>query len=49
LVNNSVAGRNLQLRDGSLRDVAPTLLRVAGIETPTEMTGQDLRTWVDES
>ena len=48
LVNNSVAGRNLKLRDGSLRDVAPTLLRVAGVETPAEMTGKDLRTWVDK-
>ena len=49
LVNNAVAGLNLKLRDGSLRDVAPTLLRVAGVETPPEMTGKDLRTWVDES
>ena len=49
LVNNAVAGLNLKLRDGSLRDVAPTLLRVAGVETPPEMTGRDLRTWVDES
>ena len=49
LVNNAVAGRNLKLRDGSLRDVAPTLLRVAGVDTPPEMTGEDLRTWADES
>ena len=48
LVNNSVAGRNLKLRDGSLRDVAPTLLHVAGIKTPPEMTGKDLRPWEDE-
>jgi len=28
---------------GSLRDVAPTALRLIGIEPPAEMTGQDLR------
>ena len=33
------------LRDGSLRDVAPTLLSIAGIDVPREMTGCDLRTW----
>lgn len=29
--------------DGSLRDVAPTLLGILGIEKPAEMTGSDLR------
>ncbi len=28
---------------GSLRDVAPTVLRLLGLETPAEMTGRDLR------
>jgi 2,3-bisphosphoglycerate-independent phosphoglycerate mutase len=28
---------------GSLRDVAPTVLRLLGIEPPAEMTGRDLR------
>ncbi|MEP6574146.1 MAG: 2,3-bisphosphoglycerate-independent phosphoglycerate mutase [Gemmatimonadota bacterium] len=28
---------------GSLRDVGPTVLRLLGIEPPTEMTGRDLR------
>jgi 2,3-bisphosphoglycerate-independent phosphoglycerate mutase len=28
---------------GSLRDVAPTVLGLLGIEAPTEMTGRDLR------
>ncbi|MGH7644409.1 MAG: 2,3-bisphosphoglycerate-independent phosphoglycerate mutase, partial [Gemmatimonadales bacterium] len=28
---------------GSLRDVAPTILRMLGIEQPAEMTGKDLR------
>ncbi len=33
------------LRNGSLRDVAPTLLGILGITPPAEMTGSDLRTW----
>jgi 2,3-bisphosphoglycerate-independent phosphoglycerate mutase len=28
---------------GSLRDVAPTVLHLLGIEPPAEMTGRDLR------
>jgi 2,3-bisphosphoglycerate-independent phosphoglycerate mutase len=28
---------------GSLRDVAPTVLRLLGMEPPAEMTGRDLR------
>ena len=28
---------------GSLRDVAPTVLRLLGLEPPVEMTGRDLR------
>ena len=28
---------------GSLRDVAPTVLRLLGIEPPSDMTGRDLR------
>jgi 2,3-bisphosphoglycerate-independent phosphoglycerate mutase len=28
---------------GTLADVAPTLLGMLGIETPSEMTGHDLR------
>jgi 2,3-bisphosphoglycerate-independent phosphoglycerate mutase len=28
---------------GSLRDVAPTVLRLLGLESPSEMTGRDLR------
>lgn len=35
---------NFQLRSGgSLRDVAPTILGLLGIEKPDEMTGRDLR------
>ena len=29
--------------DGSLRDIAPTILGVLGAEKPSEMTGRDLR------
>jgi 2,3-bisphosphoglycerate-independent phosphoglycerate mutase len=32
-----------QLRNGSLQDIAPTLLGILGIPTPPEMTGRDLR------
>ena len=35
------------LRNGSLRDVAPTLLGILGIKPPEEMTGRDLRTWTE--
>jgi 2,3-bisphosphoglycerate-independent phosphoglycerate mutase len=28
---------------GSLRDIAPTVLRLLGVEPPTDMTGRDLR------
>jgi 2,3-bisphosphoglycerate-independent phosphoglycerate mutase len=30
-------------RDGSLRDIAPTILAIAGIPQPKEMSGRDLR------
>jgi 2,3-bisphosphoglycerate-independent phosphoglycerate mutase len=33
----------VQLRDGSLQDIAPTLLGVLGVPQPPEMTGRDLR------
>ena len=36
----------MRLRDGALRDVAPTMLGVLGIEPPPEMTGRDLRAWI---
>ena len=36
--------QGLRLRDGgSLRDVAPTMLGILGIERPKEMTGEDLQ------
>jgi 2,3-bisphosphoglycerate-independent phosphoglycerate mutase len=36
----------MSLSDGSLRDVAPTMLAVLGIPQPKEMTGRDLRRWL---
>jgi len=36
----------MPLSDGSLRDVAPTMLGMMGIAQPPEMTGCDLRRWV---
>ena len=40
----AVAAEAARLRSGgSLRDVAPTVLQLLGIEPPTEMTGRDLR------
>ena len=30
--------------NGSLRDIAPTMLGVLGVQEPSEMTGRDLRT-----
>ena len=47
LVDRELAGRGYALRDGSLRDVAPTLLAVSGLPVPQEMTGRDLRPWID--
>ena len=47
LVAPDLAGKGLSLRDGTLRDVAPTLLALASLDAPAEMTGQDLRPWVE--
>lgn len=45
LVQPDLRGRGRALRDGSLRDVAPTILGILGVPPPGEMTGTDLRTW----
>ena len=34
--------QSMRLRDGSLKDVAPTILELMGLEKPTEMTGESL-------
>ncbi|MEM1326482.1 MAG: 2,3-bisphosphoglycerate-independent phosphoglycerate mutase [Bacteroidota bacterium] len=33
---------NIQLKDGKLGDIAPTILHLLGLDTPTEMTGEVL-------
>ena len=48
VVNRELRGTGHTLRDGSLRDVAPTMLRMLGVPPPAEMTGRDLRSWVEE-
>lgn len=40
LVDDRYQGR--QLREGSLRDIAPTMLSLMGLDIPPEMTGQSL-------
>ena len=45
VVQRELRGRGYRLRDGSLRDVAPTILGMLDIDPPAEMTGTDLRTW----
>jgi len=47
VVNRDLRGHNYSLRDGSLRDVAPTMLGILGLTPPAEMTGRDLRAWID--
>ena len=37
----------MPLRRGALRDVAPTMLGILGIAPPPEMTGRDLRGWIE--
>ncbi|MCC5944688.1 MAG: 2,3-bisphosphoglycerate-independent phosphoglycerate mutase [Bernardetiaceae bacterium] len=39
---NLEAQEKKQIRDGSLPDIAPTILALMGIEAPVEMTGQNL-------
>jgi 2,3-bisphosphoglycerate-independent phosphoglycerate mutase len=39
-------GRPARLRDGgALRDIAPTLLDLLGLDVPAEMTGHSLVEW----
>jgi len=35
-------GKRYSLRDGGLRDVAPTLLTLLGLPVPARMTGRSL-------
>jgi 2,3-bisphosphoglycerate-independent phosphoglycerate mutase len=43
LYTPGTAGGVTRLRDGALRDVAPTILGLIGVPQPLEMTGRDLR------
>ena len=45
IINSDFKDRGLKLKDGSLRDVAPTILGLLKIKSPNAMTGTDLRTW----
>ena len=42
LVPLCIVGANVQLRDGRLADIAPTMLDLMGLEKPAEMDGQTL-------
>ena len=44
LVNGAVLGRPVALKDGKLADLAPTILEIAGLPVPAEMTGVALLT-----
>ena len=46
IVRSDLRGRGYTLSDGSLRDVAPTILGILGLRQPDEMTGTDLRAWL---
>jgi 2,3-bisphosphoglycerate-independent phosphoglycerate mutase len=35
-------GNGTKLRDGTLADIAPTILEIMGLEKPVEMTGNSL-------
>ena len=37
-----IVGANVQLRDGILADIAPTMLDLMGLEKPPEMDGKTL-------
>ena len=47
VVNEALRDRGHRLHDGTLRDVAPTMLGILSLTQPAEMTGRDLRAWVE--
>ena len=42
VINESLKGKNTQLKSGTLADVAPTILYIMGVTKPSEMTGRNL-------
>lgn len=42
IVTNQLKGQNIQLTQGLLADVAPTILSILGIPKPSQMTGRNL-------
>jgi len=42
IINPSLKGKPVQLTQGSLSDVAPTILRIMNLPIPTDMTGKNL-------
>ena len=42
VINESLKGKNTQLKSGTLADVAPTILYIMGVTKPKEMTGRNL-------
>jgi len=42
LVPLTVVGADVELRDGRLCDIAPTMLDLMGLKKPSEMTGESL-------
>ena len=42
LVPFYIVGASVQLRDGRLADIAPTMLKVMGLPQPEEMTGKSI-------
>ena len=42
LVNGARIGHSATVRNGTLADIAPTVLMLMGLDKPREMTGQSL-------
>ena len=42
IVSNDESLKNINLSDGGMKDIAPTMLGVMGLDKPEEMTGESL-------
>jgi 2,3-bisphosphoglycerate-independent phosphoglycerate mutase len=49
LCGKDFANKKTELHEGSLADIAPTLLQLMQVQVPIEMTGKDLLSTVDQS